>query len=184
MSWTRHELEFDHPDGKVTTFYMQTDGSRYVLSEHPENQGPHVSLVASRYGDEIVRNNLEVNPKSQPEQAQLYAERLDGRFDQWEARTTRVQDISQQPNRVEHQASEWQWRNAHQLEPQELQNKLGTQLEHGHQSSREPTWQEEMLNSIHEKLSKASLPQMNQEERLQEQRQEEQRQQQQRRHQR
>lgn len=130
--WTKHEIEFQHGDGQKTLMYMQTDGRRYVLSEHPENQGPHVSTAATKYGDEVAKNNLDVDHKNRPENVQLYAERRDGRFDQWEAKTTRDQNVSTEPNRFEYKASEWQWKNAKQFEHGELQQGLGTKLEQGH----------------------------------------------------
>lgn len=131
MSWTKHEVVYQHKDGRETTLYMQTDGNRYVLSEHPDNKGPHVSSVAPLYGDQGVKNSLDVDPKNRPENFQLYAERPDGRFDQWQAKTTMNENISQDPNRFEHKASEWQWRNSTQIEHADLEQKLGARFEQG-----------------------------------------------------
>lgn len=131
MSWTKHDIEFDHDDGRVTRLFMQTDGDRYVLSEHPENGGPHVSTVATQYGDEAIRNNLEADPTRRPEQLRLYAERPDGRFDQWEAKTSMERNVATEPNRYQGQASEWQWSNGSQHEHGPLQQQLGARLEQG-----------------------------------------------------
>lgn len=137
MAWTKHELIYDHPDGQETYFFMQTDGTRYVLSEHPNNQGPHVSNIAPLYGNMAVENNLDVNPKSQPENLQLYVERQDGRFDQWEAKTTKLENTANEPNRFDMKASEWQWKNATQYEHGDLQKQLGAKIEQGNVNFKE-----------------------------------------------
>ena len=45
MSWSKHDVLFDHDNGEETLFWMQTDGNTYILSEHPDNKGPHVSSL-------------------------------------------------------------------------------------------------------------------------------------------
>ena len=151
--WSKHEVIFEHENGQESLFYMQTNGRQYVLSEHPENQGPHVSQFASKFGDEVVRNNIEVDSKNRPENVQLYAERQDGRFDQWEAKTTMTQNVSQEANRFDSQASEWQWKNAKQSEHSDLEQSLGTKLEQGNLHSSK--WDAERQN---QEFREASLP--------------------------
>ena len=151
--WSKHEVIFEHENGQESLFYMQTNGRQYVLSEHPENQGPHVSQFASKFGDEVVRNNIEVDSKNKPENIQLYAERQDGRFDQWEAKTTMTQNVSQEANRFDSQASEWQWKNAKQSEHSDLEQSLGAKLEQGNLHSSK--WDAERQN---QEFREASLP--------------------------
>ena len=131
MSWTKHDIYRDHENGEPTRFWMQTDGKCHVLSEHPENMGPHVSTIATKYGDELARKNLDADPKNKPENVRLYAERRDGRFDQWEAKTIREMNVSNQPNRFESKPSEWLWKNAHQHEPKNLERQIGARIEQG-----------------------------------------------------
>lgn len=155
--WSKHEVIFEHENGQESLFYMQTNGRQYVLSEHPENQGPHVSQFASKFGDEVVRNNIEVDSKNRPESVQLYAERQDKgqdgatRFDQWEAKTTMTKNVSQEPNCIESQASEWQWKNAKQSEHSELEKRLGAKVEQGHLHSSK--WDAERQNQEFRDLS-------------------------------
>jgi hypothetical protein len=165
--WSKHEVIFEHENGQESLFYMQTNGRQYVLSEHPENQGPHVSQFASKFGDEVVRNNIEVDSKNRPESVQLYAERQDKgqdgatRFDQWEAKTTMTQNVSQEPNRIESQASEWQWKNAKQSEHSDLEQSLGAKVEQGHLHSSK--WDAERQN---QEFREASLSKTEQSEEL------------------
>lgn len=131
MSWTKHDIKFDHEDGRITRLFMQTDGDRYVLSEHPENRGPHVSTMATQYGDAAIKNNMEVDPSRRPEQLRLYVERPDGRFDQWDAKTTMYQNVATEPNRQERKATAWDWGNRIQHDHSSLQQQLGVRLEQG-----------------------------------------------------
>lgn len=160
--WTKHTIYFEHQNGQESTLYMQTDGNRYVLSEHPENKGPGAWSVAPEFGNEIAKNNLEVDPKSKPENVQLYAERQDGRFDQWQARTTKVENTSQEPNKFDHKASEWLWKNSEQSEHGDLEQRLGTKLEQGHQSQSRMTWAEQQQQQLNE----TALPKTEQSEQL------------------
>lgn len=134
QKWTRHTMDFEHADGRVTTFYMHTDDRRFVLSEHPENRGPAIWNSADKIGDEIIRESVQRDSKNKPEDLVLYAERQDGRFDRWEAKTTLLENISNDPMRFEHRASEWQWKNAHQYPKDELQKDVDVQIESGHPS--------------------------------------------------
>jgi hypothetical protein len=108
-----------------------------------------------------------VDSKNRPENVQLYAERQDKgqdgatRFDQWEAKTTMTQNVSQEPNRIESQASEWQWKNARQSEHSELEQKLGAKLEQGNLHSSK--WDAERQN---QEFREASLPKTEQSEEL------------------
>jgi|GEM_PF-7016304 len=159
--WKTYELMFEHENVPDSTFFLQTNGRQYVLSEHPENQGPHVSQFASKYGDEVARNNIEVDSKNRPESVQLYAERQDGRFDQWEAKTTMTKNVSQEENRIDSQATEWQWKNAKQSEHSELEQSLGTKLEQGHLNPKQGDAERQ-----NQEVREASLPKTEQSEEL------------------
>lgn len=146
--WQRLTLEYEHADGQVTTFYMHTDDRKFVLSEHPKNEGPGVWQSATEIGDHIMENNLANDSKAKPEDLVLYAERHDGRFDQWQAKTTLYENTSETENVYEHRASEWQWRNAKQTEHPDLERQMETQLEHGHQSRSRMTHEERMQQDL------------------------------------
>jgi len=157
--WMKNEVPFDHENGQNSLFYLQTNGRQYVLSEHPDNQGPHISQYASKVGDDLVEREIQLDPKKKPEDFKLYAERQDkgqdgaARFDRWEARTTLTENISEEPNRFENQASEWLWKNARQSEHSDLEQSLGAKIEQGqlHRSK----WDAEQLN---QEFREASLP--------------------------
>lgn len=148
--WVKFAIDFEHANGQTTTMYVQTDDKRFVLSEHPDNKGPCVWDAATKVGDEIIRSNVETNPKNTPENFQLYAERRDGRFDQWQARTTQTENISTEPNRYEYKPSEWLWKNSVQTEQVELERQLGTALESGQQSQSRLTWAEQQQQQLNE----------------------------------
>lgn len=132
--WVRMQIPFEHDNGEKTLMYMQTDGQRFVLSEHPDNKGPCVWNTAEKAGDSLLKTQIDDDPKAKPENFQMYVERSDGRFDQWEARTTKVEDISKQENHFEHKASEWLWKNEKQFEQADLEKRLDSKLEAGHLS--------------------------------------------------
>lgn len=132
--WVRMEIPFEHENGEKTLMYMQTDGRRFVLSEHEKNTGPCVWQTAEKAGNSIVRSHLEDDPKYKPENLQMYVERSDGRFDQWEARTTKVENISKEENRFEHKAAEWLWKTEKQYEHPDLERQMDSKLEVGRMS--------------------------------------------------
>ncbi len=162
MIWTKYELEFDHPSGEPTRFFMQTDGDRYVLSEHPENRGPHVEAIATKYGDDIVQNGLDVDRSIRPENARLFVERKDGRFDQWEAKTTKEINVALETNRYEGKAIEWGWKNSTQHNHKDLEQKLGARLEGGGQAKGQQSFAEEQNKAMRE----TPLPKTEQSEQL------------------
>lgn len=141
MSSKRYELEYNNGPGKEpTTFYVQETTNRhgstaYVLTEHPDNKGAHVSSVASKFGDAKINEQLAQDPKFKPESTRLYAERpergQDGepRFAEYRAKTTQQQNISEQPNLYEGKASQWQWNDGNRMDKPEAEQRVGASIE-------------------------------------------------------
>jgi len=140
MSSKRYEIEYDNGPGKEPTLlYVQEvnrpKGTAYVLTEHPENQGPHVSQVASKFGDAKIKEQVEADPKYRPESFRMYAERPERgrdnepRFAEFSAKTTQQENISTEPNRFEHRASEWMWKDGNRWEKPEAERIVGAEIE-------------------------------------------------------
>lgn len=139
MSSKRYEYEVDHgPGQEPTRMYVQEvsrpNGTTYVLTNHPENKGQEVSSVASRFGDGKVKEEISKDPSYKPESFRMYSERPergpDGnpRFAQYEAKTTRLENTSSDPNRLQHQASEWQWRDGKRSDKHEVERSVGAEI--------------------------------------------------------
>ena len=93
----------------------------------------------------------------------LYAERMDGRFDQWEAKTIRESNISNEPNNhFEAKPSEWLWKNANQYEGKDLEQQMGTRLEQGGYTKN----LDAMTQQRNEEFREASMPKTEQSEQL------------------
>lgn len=139
MSSKRYEYEVDHgPGQEPTRMYIQEvarpNGTTYVLTNHPENQGQHVSNVATRFADGKVKEELSKDPSYRPESFRMYSERPERgadnepRFALYEAKTTKQENISTDPNRFEHKASEWQWRDGKRSDKHEVERSVGAEI--------------------------------------------------------
>ena len=147
--WIRHDLHITHASGQESVYILQTDGRQYVLSEHRDNQGPHVSQFATKWGDRVIRSLLKGDAASKPEDFILYAERLDQRFDRWEAKTTKREYFPVEGYQLDGIVTEWRWANPNPLKKSQLEVSLGVRLVGG-QSNYSHQLAEEQTQVFHE----------------------------------
>ena len=165
MSSTRYPYEHDNGPGQEPTkcYIQEIDSGRghsYVLSEHPENKGKHVSQVAPEIGDSLVRKEMAENPKFEPERLQLYTERPasergfndEPRFAKLEAKTTQEQNVSQEPNRFEYKPSEWRWSDGYRMDKPEAERNVGAEIETN------PRFQDQSIEQQNKQFAEADMP--------------------------
>lgn len=163
MSSKRYAVEVDNGAGQEPTrMYVQEvsrpNGTTYVLTNHEQNQGAHVSSVASRFGDGKIKEEISKDPSYKPESFRMYSERPergpDGnpRFAQYEAKTTRVENTSSDPNRHQHQASEWQWRDGKRSDKHEVERSVGAEIKTDSRAK------EQTQNQQSNELKEATMP--------------------------
>jgi len=140
MSSIRYE--YDHLNGgdePPTKCFIQATtnehgSTAYILTERPDNEGRNVASIASQVGDAFIDMELAKDPSYKPESFRFYAERPergeDGepRFAELDAKTTKLENISETDNEYKLKADEWQWKDGNRFDRGELEEQLGAEV--------------------------------------------------------
>lgn len=160
MSSVRYIAPYGDEPGKcyVQETTNEFGSTAYVLTEHPDNEGRHVSAKAYDLGDSLIGMKQESDPSFRPESLRIFAERpergQDGesRFSELQAQTTLYENVSMVPNVNEPQATGWRWDDGNRMDKPDMEQRVGAEVE----TAIYP-WRDRSVEDLNKEFDGASL---------------------------